>query len=301
MNLKYRALRNLKDLHWTNFIALLIAGTINAFGVMLFMYPVKLYDSGMSGVSMLLNQLTPETYTLSLFLVIFNVPIFIFGLKKQGFGFTVYSVFAVVIYSVASGILTEIFPLDEIPESPFAGNDLLLCAIFGGTLSGIGSGLTIRYGGAIDGIDVLSVIFAKGLGLSLGSFVMIFDTILYVICGIIVGSWILPLYSIVTYYIGSQVVDFVVEGLDRSKSAMIVTNKAEEISNALSEQFQASGTIINAIGGYSKEDKQIIYFVINHFQINKLKKLVYEIDKTAFISLYEVSDIIKRQQVTHKK
>ncbi len=301
MNLKYRALRSLKELHWTNFIALIIAGTVNAFGVMLFMYPVKLYDSGISGVSMLLNQLTPETYTLSLFLVIFNVPIFMFGLKKQGFAFTVYSVFAVVIYSVASGCLSGYFPLDEIPESPLAGTDLLLCAIFGGTLSGIGSGLTIRWGGAIDGIDVLSVIFAKGLGLSLGSFVMIFDTILYIICGIIVGSWILPLYSIVTYYIGSQVVDFVVEGLDRSKSAMIVTNKAEEISNALSEQFQASGTIINAIGGYSKEEKQIIYFVINHFQINKLKKLVYEIDKTAFISLYEVSDIIKKQQITHKK
>ena len=301
MNLKYRALRNLKDLHWTNFILLTIAGVVNAFGVMLFMYPVKLYDSGMSGVSMLLNQLTPETYTLSLFLVLFNVPIFMFGLKKQGFAFTVYSIFAVFIYSVASGFLTDFFPLDTVPESPLAGTDLLLCAIFGGTLSGIGSGLTIRSGGAIDGIDVLSVIFAKGLGLSLGSFVMIFDTILYVICGIIVGSWILPLYSIVTYYIGSQVVDFVVEGLDRSKSAMIVTNKAEEISNALSEQFQASGTIINAIGGYSKEDKQIIYFVINHFRINKLKKIVYEIDKTAFISLYEVSDIIKKKQITHSK
>ncbi len=299
MNLKYKMLRNLKEIHWMNFLPLTIAGTINAFGVMLFMYPVKLYDSGMSGVSMLLNQLTPETYTLSLFLVIFNVPIFIFGLKKQGFAFTLYSVFAVVVYSVASGFLTEFFPLDEVPESPFAGTDLLLCAIFGGTLSGIGSGLTIRWGGAIDGIDVLSVIFAKGLGLSLGSFVMIFDTILYVICGIIVGSWILPLYSIITYYIGSQVVDFVVEGLDRSKSAMIVTNKAEEISNALSENFQASGTIINAIGGYTKEDKQIIYFVINHFQINKLKKIVYEIDKTAFISLYDVSDIIKKKQITH--
>ena len=301
MNLKYRLLRSFKELHWTNFVALTIAGVVNAFGVMLFMYPVKLYDSGMSGVSMLLNQLTPETYTLSLFLVIFNVPIFIFGLKKQGVAFTVYSVFAVVVYSIASGFISGQFPLDTVPESPLAGTDLLLCAIFGGTLSGIGSGLTIRSGGAIDGIDVLSVIFAKGLGLSLGSFVMIFNTILYVICGIIVGSWILPLYSIITYYIGSNVVDFVVEGLDRSKSAMIVTNKAEEISDALSENFQASGTIINAIGGYTKEDKQIIYFVINHFQINKLKKIVYEIDKTAFISLYDVSDIIKKKQITHSK
>lgn len=300
MNLKYKLLRSLKELHWTNFVALTVAGVVNAFGVMLFMYPVKLYDSGMSGVSMLLNQLTPETYTLSLFLVVFNVPIFIFGLKKQGVAFTVYSVFAVVIYSLASGVISGQFPLDTIPESPLAGGDLLLCAIFGGTLSGIGSGLTIRSGGAIDGIDVLSVIFAKGLGLSLGSFVMIFNTILYVVCGLIVGSWILPLYSIITYYIGSHVVDFVVEGLDRSKCAMIVTTKADELTEALGAEFHASGTIVNAIGGYSKEDKQIIYFIINHFQINKLKKIVYDIDKTAFISLQDVSDIIKKPQVKHK-
>ena len=301
MNLKYRLIRSMKDLHWKNFVLLTIAGVVNACGVMLFLYPVRLYDSGISGVSMLLNQLTPETYTLSLFLVLFNVPIFMFGLKKQGVAFTVYSIYAVFIYSVASGILTDIFPLDTIPESPLAGSDLLLCVIFGGVISGMGSGLTIRFGGAIDGIDVLSVIFAKGMGLSLGSFVMIFDTILYVICGLVVGNWILPLYSIVTYYIGSNTVDFVVEGLDRSKGAMIVTVKANEISDALGEHFHASGTIVNAIGGYSKEDKQIIYFIINRFQINNLKKIVYEIDKTAFISLYEVSDIIRRQQITHKK
>ena len=114
-----------------------------------------------------------------------------------------------------------------------AGSDLLLCAIFGGVISGIDSGLTIRFGGAIDGIDVLSVIFSKKIGISIGTFVMIFNTILYIICRITIKSWILPLYSIVTYYIGSRTVDFVVEGIDKSKCAMIVTTKANEISDAL--------------------------------------------------------------------
>ncbi len=292
---KYKFLRGWKETHLSNFVWLLIAGTINAFGVMLFLYPVKLYDSGISGVSMFLNQLTPPELTLSLFLFVLNVPIFLFGLKKQGLAFTVYSIFAVLVYSVASSQVSNFFPIDTVPESPFAGTDLLLCAIFGGVLSGIGSGMTIRFGGAIDGIDVLSVIFAKGLGLSLGSFVMIFDTILYVICGVTINSWILPLYSIVTYFIGSKTVDFVVEGLDRSKCAMIVTTKANEIADALTENFQSNGTIINAIGGYSKEEKQIMYFIVNHFQINKLKNLVYEVDKHAFISLLDVSDIIKKK------
>ena len=294
MNLKYKVLRGWKELQFSHFVWLLIAGTINAFGVMLFLYPVKLYDSGISGVSMFLNQLTPPELTLSMFLFVLNVPIFLFGLKKQGVIFTVYSIFAVVVYSIASAIIPNYFEL-ETGASPLAETDLLLCAIFGGVLSGIGSGMTIRFGGAIDGIDVLSVIFAKGLGLSLGSFVMIFDTILYVICGLTINSWILPLYSILTYYIGSNTVDFVVEGLDRSKCAMIVTTKAGEISDALTENFESNGTIVNAIGGYSKEEKQIMYFIVNHFQINKLKRLVYEIDKNAFISLQDVSDIIKKQ------
>ena len=240
-----------------------------------------------------IDQVTAPQLTLSLFLVVFNIPIFLFGLKKQGFSFTIYSIYAVFIYSVMSFLIMNVLPIDVEFVSPLAGSDLLLCAIFGGVISGIGSGLTIRFGGAIDGIDVLSVIFAKGLGLSLGTFVMIFDTILYIICGIVIESWILPLYSIVTYYIGSKTVDFIIEGLDRSKCAMIVTTKAEEISDAISEHFQSSGTIVNAIGGYSKEEKQIIYF-INHFQINKLKNLVYEIDEDAFISSQDVSDIIKK-------
>ena len=158
------------------------------------------------------------------------------------------------------------------------------------------SGMTIRFGGAIDGIDVLSVIFARRIGISIGTFVMLFNTLLYIICGIAIQSWILPLYSIVTYYVGSRTVDFITEGFDRAKCAMIVTVKANEISNALSENFDSSGTIVKAVGGYSKKDKEIIYFIVNRFQINKLKNLVHDIDESAFISLQEVADIIKKKE-----
>ena len=140
------------------------------------------------------------------------------------------------------------------------------------------SGMTIRFGGAIDGIDVLSVIFAKRIGISIGTFVMLFNTLLYIICGIAIQSWILPLYSIVTYYVGSRTVDFITEGFDRAKCAMIVTVKANEISNALSENFDSSGTIVN------------------RFQINKLKNIVHDIDESAFISLQEVADIIRKKE-----
>ena len=282
-----------KELKPINFLYLTIAGIINAFGVTLFLFPVKLYDSGISGTSMLLDQITPAFLTLPMFLVVLNIPIFIFGLKRQGLAFTIYSIFTVIIYSLMSYLIMYVLPIDVSIISPLAGSDLLLCAIFGGVISGVGSGLTIRFGGAIDGIDILSVVFAKKIGISIGTFVMIFNTILYIICGIAINSWILPLYSIVTYFVGSKTVNFIVEGFNRSKCAMIVTTKAKEVSEAISNQFGASGTIVNAIGGFSKEEKNIIYFIINHFQINKLKQIVHDIDDKAFISLQDVSDIIK--------
>lgn len=286
----------LKEIKPENILMLFIAGIINAFGVTMFLFPVKLYDSGISGLSMLLDQITPDYLTLSFFLVIINIPIFVFGLKRQGVSFTIYSIFAVTIYSVASFLIMDVLPIDVSFVSPLAGSDLLLCAVFGGVISGVGSGMTIRFGGAIDGIDVLSVIFAKRIGISIGTFVMLFNTLLYTICGIALQSWILPLYSIVTYYVGSRTVDFITEGFNRSKCAMIVTVKADEISDALSDNFESSGTIVKAIGGYSKEDKEIIYFIVNHFQINKLKKIVHDIDRSAFISLQDVADIIKSHE-----
>ena len=278
-----------------NFIGLTVAGIVNAFGVTLFLYPVKLYDSGISGLSMLLDQVTPAWCSLSLFLLVLNLPIFLFGLKKQGWIFTVYSIYTILIYSVSSYLIMHVLPIDVDFVSPLAGSDLLLCAVFGGFISGLGSGLTIRFGGALDGIDVLSVIFAKKLGISVGTFVQIFNAILYIVCGIVIQSWILPLYSVVTYFVGAKTLDFIVEGIDRSMCAMIVTEKAQEISDALSETFKAGGTIVNAMGGFSKDKKQIVYFVVNHFQINQLKNIVLKIDGNAFISLQDVSDIVKNR------
>ena len=286
----------LKEIRPINILMILVAGIINAFGVTMFLFPVKLYDSGISGLSMLLDQITPDYLSLSLFLIIINIPIFIFGLKRQGKTFTVYSIFAVMVYSLASFMIMDVLPVDVSFISPLAGSDLLLCAVFGGVISGVGSGMTIRFGGAIDGIDVLSVVFAKRIGISIGTFVMLFNTLLYIICGIAIQSWILPLYSIVTYYVGSRTVDFITEGFDRAKCAMIVTVKANEISNALSENFDSSGTIVKAVGGYSKKDKEIIYFIVNRFQINKLKNIVHDIDESAFISLQEVADIIRKKE-----
>ena len=283
--------KGLKGLKWQNFLFLLVAGCINAFGVTVFLAPVNLYDSGISGTSILLSQITPPEWTLSIFLLILNIPLFLFGLKKQGLAFTIYSIFTVAVYSGMSWLITDVLPIDVSMASPLAGEDLLLCALFGGMISGIGSGLTIRNGGAIDGMEVMAVIFSKKLNVTVGTFMMVYNVILYVICGLIRDSWILPLYSIVTYAAGLKTVDFVVEGLDRSKSVMIVTDKTEEISAALMEEFKCGTTKISGTGGYSNAEKTIIYFVVNRFQIYKMRSIIHAIDPRAFVTISEVADV----------
>ena len=283
-------------LKWINFAALTIAGIINAFGVTIFLYPVNLYDSGISGTSMLLAQITPDFLVLSFFLIILNIPIFLFGFKKQGWVFTIYSLFTVVIYSVVSYLITDVLPIDVTIASPLAGTDLLLCALFGGVLSGIGSGLTIRFGGALDGIEVLAVIFAKKIGVTVGTFCMMYNAVIYIIAGIILHSWILPLYSIVTYFANLKTVDFIVEGLDRSKAATIITENPDEVCAALSEEFKCGMTRIASYGGFSGSEKTMIYFVINRFQIGKMKDIVHNLDPRAYITINEVADVFKSNQ-----
>lgn len=283
-----------KVFKFSNFVFLFFAGIINSIGVTMFLAPVHIYDSGFSGTSMLLWQLTPEKYTFSFFLLILNIPFFLYGYRKQGFVFTVYSIFAIVIYSLSSYVIADVLPVDVVASSPFAGTDLLLCSIFGGLISGIGSGLTIRFGGAMDGVDVLAVIFAKKIGLTVGTFVMIYNALLYIIAGFVLNSFILPLYSVITYAVAIKAVDFLVDGFDKAKSAMIITEKADEISQALSNAFETGVTQISSRGYYEGKNKTIIYFVVNRFQIGKMKEIVSSIDPSAFVTITEVADIMRK-------
>ena len=289
-------LKKLKRIRLQNLFMLTLAGIVNAVGITLFLYPVNLYDSGISGTSMLLAQITPEKFTLSVFLVILNIPLFLIGYKKQGKLFTFYAVYTVAVYSLFAYLITDVFPIDVSVASPLAGTDLLLCAIFGGVISGVGSGLAIRFGGAMDGIEVMAVIFSKKLGITVGTFVMIYNVILYIICGIVIESWILPLYSIVTYAGALKTVDFMVEGFDRAKGAMIITSMPDEICKVLSEEFESGMTKIGAKGGYSDSDLTVVYFVVNRFQVAKMQEIVHCIDPKAYITISEVADVFSSNQ-----
>lgn len=286
--------KHLSKIRIRNIVGLTFAGIINAFGVTIFLTPVFLIDSGISGTSYLCSLLTNGFVPLSIFLIVLNFPFFFLGFKKLGFTFVIYSLYAITIYSLAS-YLFQLIPSEN--GSIIAKNDILLCAIFGGMLSGVGSGLTIRFGGTLDGVEVIAVLFSKKLNLSVGTIVMIYNVIIYIVAGILFkyvleveNPFLLPLYSIITYMIGIKSVDFVVEGLDKAKAIYIFTDETEEVCEALSNEFDRGVTLLEAEGYYSKTKQKIIYFVCNRFEIPRVKNIIHEIDNNSFFSICEVSE-----------
>ncbi len=301
------------DLQPSNFIMLTVAGIINATGVTLFLAPVNLYDSGVSGLSMFLDMLIAPMPLWS-WLLIINFPIFLFGMKKQGVAFTVYSLYAILIYSLTSMVFQNIIPayFEEFfaNGSPIAGKEVILCSVFGGMLSGIGSGMTIRYGGTMDGMETLAVIFSKRLNMTVGNFVMIFNVILYISIGATVmgmgtGDFTVPLFSIIAYYVNGKAVDFISQGIDQAKGAIIITTEYDTVASALSAEFGRGLTIIDAKGYYSQSDKKFIYCVVNRFQVAKLRNIVSKYDRHAFVTINDIADVfgtsVKNSRLTDKR
>lgn len=273
-----------------DFVMLTVAGIVNATGVTVFLAPLRLFDSGLSGTAFLLNQLTPEWLGLWFFLIVLNLPFYIIGLKRMGAKFVCSSLYAIAIYSLFSYLYQSVFPIDWSVGSPIVHEDKLLAAIFGGLISGIGSGLTIRYGGAIDGVEVMAVMFAKKIGMTVGTFIMAYNIVLYSVSAIIFKSWDIPLYSVLAYAVGLKAVDFIVDGLDKGKAAWIVSDRHDEIAAELSKDLIRGITVLEATGYYSGENRKILYVVVNRFEIAKLKDIVRRLDPKAFVAIYDISD-----------
>ena len=294
-------LAKFKKLQPINFLGLTLAGIINSVGVCLFLSPANIYDGGFSGTSVLLDKVTPEWLVMSMFLLVLNVPFYLLGNKKIGFSFLVYSLYAIAVYSVGSLVINQFLPIDFSGGSPIVGNDLVLASIFGGLLSGVGSGLVIKFGGALDGVEVMALLFHKKLGVSVGTFVMVYNAVLYIVAAFIFHSWTMPLYSVLAYYVGLKTIDFIVEGFEKGKAAMIITEHAAKLSEVISQELKRGITLWNAKGYYSGSSRKILYVVVNRFEIARLKSIVAELDDKAFVSIIEVSEIMGESKMYGNK
>lgn len=262
------------------FIFITIGAILMAVALEIFLVPNEIIDGGITGISIVLSEITP--IKLGLYLFVINLPFLFIGYKQIGKTFAFSTLYGIVMLSVATTFLHHFEPFT---------NEKILAVLFGGLILGLGVGLVIRYGGALDGTEIVAILLSKKLRLPVGQIIMIINVFIFITAGFVFGADS-AMYSIFSYYIAAKVMDIVVEGLDESKSVTIISNEYEEISSAIMQRLGRSTTMIYAKGGYSQEDTQMIYCVITRLEIAKLKTVVQEIDKNAFISIQNVADVL---------
>ena len=228
---------------------------------------------------MIISKLTK--IQLSLLVLILNIPFIYIGFKNLGKNFLFRTVYSMIVFSLFLSIFNRLNPMTE---------EILLATVFGGVILGFGVGLVIHFGGCIDGTESVAIVISKKSSLSVGEIVFIFNIIIYTIAGLIFGLD-RAMYSLLTYIITFKVIDFVSEGLEQAKAALIVTDKGTSLSDEIYIRLGRTTTSIKGKGLISGE-KEVLYCVLTRIEIFELNRIIEEMDESAFVTILEVSDII---------
>jgi uncharacterized membrane-anchored protein YitT (DUF2179 family) len=265
-------------------LMIIIGACLAAFAIERLLVPNKMIDGGIIGVSLILDYLIPNEWGLLNFatlVIILNAPFMYFGYKQIGKTFMLSTILGVVILGGAERYFHHFAPLTNQP---------ILAAVFGGLALGLGVGLVIRHGGSLDGTEILGILLTKKIPFSVGEFVMFVNVFIFGWAAFVLG--LEPaMYSVMTYYIASKMIDAVVEGLDETRAAFIVTDHYEEISSAILHRLGRGTTKLIGKGGYTDEQKEIIYAVVTRLEVTKLKSIINEIDPNAFITIMATHEV----------
>jgi uncharacterized membrane-anchored protein YitT (DUF2179 family) len=258
---------------------ILFGATLVSIGLESFMVPNNVIDGGIVGISIILSKLSH--LGLGIFLFLLNLPFFLFGYKQIGKTFALSTLLGVTAMSIG----TSLFHI--VPE---ATDNPLLAAVFGGIIVGIGVGLVIRYGGSLDGIEVMAILLTKKLPFSVGQIVMLFNILILGSAGFVFG-FDNAMYSIIAYFIAFKMIDITIEGFDETKSVWIISDKHLEIGEALLRRLGRGVTYLKGEGGYTGEDKKVIFCIVTRLEEAKLKSIVEELDKEAFLAMGNIHDV----------
>lgn len=260
-------------------LLLLVGSFIFAIGLEAFLVPNQIIDGGIVGVSIITSYLTGTK--LAIWLVLFNLPFIFFGYRQIGKTFAIVTLAAIMLMSIFTVLLHTIEPFTD---------DLLLSTVFGGFLLGAGVGLVIRAGGSLDGTEILAVAFTNRLPFSVGEIVMFFNIFILGTAGF-VFSWDRAMYSLITYFIAFKTIDIVLEGLDQSKAAWIITTAPDDVGQAIMDRLGRGVTYLHGEGAYTGDGKKVVFTVISRLEETKLKDILDDYDEKAFLAIGNIHDV----------
>jgi uncharacterized membrane-anchored protein YitT (DUF2179 family) len=263
---------------------ILLGASLAAFSIERLLIPNQMIDGGIIGVSLILDYLISDKWSFLNFatlVILLNAPFMYFGYKQIGKTFMLSSIIGIIFLAVAERFFHHFAPLTKEP---------ILATVFGGLALGLGVGLVIRHGGSLDGTEILGILLTKKLPFSVGEFVMFINVFIFGWAAFVFGIE-QAMYSVMTYYIAFKTIDTVIEGLDETRAALIVSDHYEEISDAILHRLGRGTTKLLGKGGYTDEQKEVIYAVVTRLEVTKLKSIVNEIDPEAFITIMDTHEV----------
>ncbi len=253
----------------------LIGALLNAIAMNYFLIPANVYASGFAGLAQLLANIIGGIASTGILLFILNIPVAILGWKKIGKAFTLYSFISVA----AMSFFLEIIPIEQYSD------DILLNAVFGGVISAVGVGLTLKWGASTGGMDIIAMVLSKMKDKSIGTYFFTLNTVIIVTAGYLYG-WEKALYTIVALYASTRVID-TIHTRHVKLTAMIITKKSEELKKAIYEKMVRGITTVPAKGAFSNESKEMMIIVITRYELFELERIIKKVDPHAFTNIVQ--------------
>ena len=252
------------------------------FGLKGFLLPNQFIDGGAMGISLLISETTP--LSLSLLVVLVNLPFIVLGYFHIGHRFAIKSTLAIL----GLALILYLIPY------PIITSDKLLIAVFGGFFLGAGIGMAIRGGAVIDGTEVLAIYLSKKTGLTIGDIILLFNILIF-LAGAYILSIEVALYAMLTYFAASKTVDFVIEGVEEYTGITIISKESEQLRIMITENLGRGVTIYKGEGGYGRSgeerrDLNILYTIVTRLEIARLQTEIDKIDSDAFVFKQSIKD-----------
>lgn len=264
-------------------IVVLFGALLNAIGLNLFLIPANVYASGFTGVAQLLSSIFTEytaiTISTGILLFLLNIPVTILGWQKVGKSFTIYSFVSVAATTVFLGII----PIEPVSE------DILLNAVFGGVISSIGIGFTLKWGASTGGVDIIAMVLSRMKDKPVGTYIFALNAVIIIMAGLLYG-WEKALYTLVTLYVSTRIID-AIHTRHEKLTAMIITKKGEELRKAIHERMVRGITTVPAQGAFTKEAKEMLIIVITRYELFDLERIIKEVDPKAFTNIVQTAGI----------
>ncbi|WP_425450707.1 YitT family protein [Tumebacillus permanentifrigoris] len=258
---------------------IILGSLLVSVGLEIFLVPNNIIDGGIVGISILLSHIS--SWQIGLFLFVLNLPFVILGYKQIGKTFALSTLLGITVMSIGTNFLHPV---------PGLTDDPLLACVFGGIILGVGVGMVIRYGGSLDGTEIVAILVNKKTPFSIGEIVMFGNIFILGSAGFVFG-WDRAMYSLIAYFIAFKVIDITIDGFQESKSVWIISDYHREIGDVLLARLGRGVTYLNGEGGFSGDEKKVVFCVVTRLEEAKLKLIVEEIDPEAFLAVGTIAEV----------